>query len=76
MLCWLYTVIANLKSTIKKYVKTENLTVQNRLKNDNSKLLAITNSKIKENNNYLKSLYKDNKTPLAFCQGGKEFFIS
>lgn len=53
------TVINNLKSTVKQYVKTENLTIQNKLKNDNSKLLAITNSKIKENNNYLKSLYKD-----------------
>ena len=46
------TVITNLKSTVKKYVKEENLTVQNKIQNNNSKLLAITNSKIKKNNNY------------------------
>lgn len=53
------TVISNLKDTVTKYVRADNLTVQKNVQVDNSKIIAITNSKIKENNNYLKNLYKD-----------------
>jgi hypothetical protein len=53
------TVISNLKDTVRKYVRADKLTVQKNVQVDNSKIIAITNSKIKENNNYLKNLYKD-----------------